>query len=106
MGIATQFAALADDTRCALVDLLRDGPRPVHELARAFSVSRPAISRHLRLLKEAGLVVEHRRGRENFYSLDRRRLKALSAWLELYWGQRIKVLAGPIEPNPQQELDV
>ena len=106
MTISSQFAALGDDTRCALVDLLRDGPRAVHELAGAFAVSRPAISRHLRILLEAGIVVEHRRGRENLYSLDRRKLKALSAWLELYWGHRIKSLAGPDEPSPQPELDL
>ena len=106
MRINEQFAALGDDTRCALVDLLRDDPRPVHELAAAFAVSRPAISRHLRVLKNAGLVLEHRRGRENLYSLDRGRLKTLGAWLELYWGHRIKHLAGPIGPDPQQELDL
>jgi DNA-binding transcriptional ArsR family regulator len=88
MTPALQFSALADDTRCQLIDLLRDGPQPVHELAKAFEISRPAISRHLRLLKDAGLVEEERRGRENVYSLRRQKLKALSAWLELYWSSR------------------
>ena len=64
MTPAIQFAALADETRCALVDLLRERPRPVHELAAAFAISRPAISRHLRVLKEAGLISEERDGRE------------------------------------------
>ena len=95
---ALQFAALSDETRCAIVDLLRDGARPVHELAAQFSVSRPAISRHLKVLKAAGLVREERRGRENVYALDRSMLKALSAWLELYWGARLDTLA--IDPTP------
>ena len=77
-----QFAALADETRCALVDLLRERPRPVYELAAAFPISRPAISRHLRILKQAGLVAEEREGRENVYSLKRHRLRALVTWLD------------------------
>jgi len=96
---ALQFAALSDETRCAIIDLLRDRTRPVHELAAQFSVSRPAISRHLKVLKAAGLVREERRGRENVYALDRSMLKALSAWLELYWGARLDTLA--IDPAPE-----
>ena len=106
MITAEQFAALGDDTRCALIDLLRDGPRPVQDLASAFAVSRPAISRHLGVLRRAGLLLEHRRGRQNLYSIDRTKLRALSAWLELYWGPRIKEATGPSEPSPQLELDL
>ena len=79
---SAQFAALADDTRCALVDLLRERPRPVHELAAAFAISRPAISRHLRVLKDAGLIAEERSGRENVYTLKRHRLRRLVTWLD------------------------
>jgi DNA-binding transcriptional ArsR family regulator len=82
MPPALQFAALADETRCALVELLRERPRPVHELAAAFAISRPAISRHLRVLKDAGLVGEERAGRENVYTLKRHRLRRLVNWLE------------------------
>src|SRR5690349_20493823 len=106
---ALQFSALADETRCRLIDLLREGPRPVHELAAAFRISRPAISRHLRLLKDAGLVEEERRGRENRYALKRQKLKALSAWLELYWSGRmirLKQMAEGEVPKPQMEMDV
>lgn len=69
--------------------LLAERPRPVHELATAFDISRPAVSRHLRLLKEAGLVVEEKQGRENVYSLRRQSLRALSGWLEPYWNERL-----------------
>jgi DNA-binding transcriptional ArsR family regulator len=88
MTPSVQFAALADGTRCALVDLLRERPRAVHELAAAFSISRPAISRHLRVLKDAGLVAEERSGRENVYALKRQRLRVLSTWLEQHWSTR------------------
>ena len=97
---ALQFAALADETRCGLVNLLRDGPRPVHALASAFAISRPAISRHLKVLKAAGLIHEERRGRENVYALDRSALKALSAWLELHWGEQVESLSATGEPSP------
>jgi len=77
-----QFAALADPTRCRVVELLSGKARPVHELAAAFDISRPAISRHLRVLKEAGLVKEEKRGRENVYALQRARLKPMQDWLD------------------------
>ena len=77
-----QFAALGDATRARVVELLSEKARPVHELAAAFDISRPAISRHLRVLKEAGLVKEEKQGRENVYALQRPRLKSLLDWLE------------------------
>ena len=109
MTPAIQFAALADDTRCALVDLLRERPRPVHELAAAFEISRPAVSRHLRVLKDAGLVAEERDGRENVYSLKRQRLRVLSTWLEQHWSSkagRPKDIAEAAAPKAQSELDL
>ena len=75
-----QFAALADATRCRVVELLQERPRPVHELAAAFEISRPAISRHLRVLKDAELVREEKRGRENVYALDAARLAGVGRW--------------------------
>ena len=103
MTPSLQFAALADETRCALVDLLRERPRPVHELAAAFPISRPAISRHLRVLKDAGLIEEERDGRQNVYSLKRQRLRRLSTWLERT-GPGAK--ARPVGQGTQAELDI
>jgi DNA-binding transcriptional ArsR family regulator len=100
-----QFFALADETRCALVDLLRERPRPVHELAAAFPISRPAISRHLRILKEAGLIGEERAGRENVYALKRHRLRQLGIWLEQHPAERSR-RGGPGREQLQAELDV
>jgi len=82
---AALFAALADPIRCRIVELLRDEPLPVHRIARGFPVSRPAISRHLRLLRESGLVSEERRGRENLYRLETARLEDLVRWLARFW---------------------
>lgn len=82
MSPVEQFSALADPTRLRVVELLGSKARPVHELAAAFAISRPAISRHLRVLKEAGLVREERRGRENVYTLQRQRLKPMLDWLQ------------------------
>lgn len=81
MAPFVQFAALADPTRCRMLELLNERARPVHELASAFSISRPAISRHLRVLKEAELVREEKRGRENVYALDIGRLDDIKAWV-------------------------
>lgn len=62
--------------------MLHERSRPVHELAAAFDISRPAISRHLKVLKDAGLVAEEKAGRENVYSLQRSQMKPMQDWLE------------------------
>ncbi|HVM91974.1 MAG TPA: metalloregulator ArsR/SmtB family transcription factor [Terriglobales bacterium] len=78
------FHALADPTRRAVLDLLRTGAQPAGKIAGAFPVSRPAISKHLRQLRGARLVVEHRRGRHRFYQLNPEPLKTVDHWLEHY----------------------
>ena len=85
------FHALADPTRRALLDLLRSAPRTVNELARAFPMSRPAISKHLRILRQAGLVAERRRGRNRFYRLVPEAVEAVADW--------IATLRRPIRPG-------
>jgi DNA-binding transcriptional ArsR family regulator len=78
------FQVLADPTRRAVLDLLRKGIQPAGEIARIFPVSRPAISKHLRLLRRAHLVQERREGRHRLYRLNPEPLKAVDAWLEQY----------------------
>jgi DNA-binding transcriptional ArsR family regulator len=78
------FHALADPTRRAVLDLLRRGSQPAGEIAGAFPVSRPAISKHLRLLRRAHLVREHREGRHRVYRLNPEPLRAVDSWLEQY----------------------
>ena len=102
-----QFSALADPTRCKVIEMLHERPMPVHELTAAFEISRPAISRHLRVLKDARLVKEEKQGRENVYSLQRARLKPMSTWLEKL-GPKPAVKAGPavIAPAPKAQAQV
>ncbi len=83
------FSALADPTRRAILANLQREAAPVHVLAAEFSISRPAVSKHLAVLREAGLVREARRGRENHYALDREAMEAARAWLAMFWRQRL-----------------
>ena len=76
-------------TRRAIVDRLRDGPRPVGELARGLPVSRPAVSQHLKVLKDAGLVTDHPAGRQRLYTLDPRGLAELRGWIEGLWDRAL-----------------
>ena len=78
------FQVLADPTRRAVLDLLRSGTQAAGQIARAFPVSRPAISKHLRLLRRAHLVQERREGRHRLYQLNPEPLKAVDSWLEEY----------------------
>jgi DNA-binding transcriptional ArsR family regulator len=78
------FSALADPTRRAVLDLLRQGSQPAGRIAQAFPVSRPAISKHLRLLRKAHLVQERREGRHRLYRLNPEPLQAVDSWLEQY----------------------
>ncbi|HEX9596823.1 MAG TPA: metalloregulator ArsR/SmtB family transcription factor [Anaerolineales bacterium] len=81
MKFVPTLVALADATRCRIIEILRDGPQPVHALAAEFAISRPAISRHLRVLKQARIISENKIGRENLYSLHPDRLEPVQAWL-------------------------
>lgn len=89
------LAALADPVRRELVALLARGEMPAGELADRFTVSRPAVSRHLRVLREAGLVTSRAEGKRRLYALDPRPLRELDDWLEPYrdlWAQRLDAL--------------
>lgn len=83
---------IADPTRRRILELLRDGEVAAGELADEFSISRPAVSRHLRVLREAGLVGSRVDGQRRVYALDARPLAELDAWLEPYrrlWARRL-----------------
>jgi DNA-binding transcriptional ArsR family regulator len=81
---STVFQAIADPTRRAILDRLRDGGLAVNEIASRFDVSRPAISKHLRVLHQAHLVQEAREGRNRIYRLNPEPLRELDRWLEQY----------------------
>ena len=78
------YRAIADPTRRAILDRLRAGPAPVNALAHDFQQTRPAISKHLRVLREASLVSERRSGRERVYQLQPRPLQQIAGWVEGY----------------------
>jgi DNA-binding transcriptional ArsR family regulator len=81
---ADVFRAIADPTRRAILDRLRAGPAPVNDLAADFDLSRPAVSKHLRVLREARLVTEERVGRERLYQLHPAPLQRVAGWIEGY----------------------
>lgn len=78
------FGAISSPVRRQILDLLVDGERPVNGIANHFAMSRPAISQHLRILLAAGLVAEHRQGRENRYQLVPEKLGAVRNWISRY----------------------
>ena len=80
-----QLEALGDPTRRGIFDLLRRGPLPVGEIARRMPVSRPAVSQHLRVLKEAGLVVDEPAGARRLYAVSPDGLASLRAYVEGFW---------------------
>jgi DNA-binding transcriptional ArsR family regulator len=91
------FDALGDPNRRAIVELLGAGERSVQEIADVLPISRPAVSRHLRLLKRAGLVVEKPLGTRRIYQLHDRGVEAVQAYLERVWGDaaaRFRLMAG------------
>ncbi len=101
------FQALADPTRRAVLDLLRQGSQPAGKIAGAFPVSRPAISKHLRLLRRAHLVREHREGRNRVYQLNPEPLRAVDSWIEHYrrfWSTSLANLKAFVEAEHAREL--
>jgi DNA-binding transcriptional ArsR family regulator len=100
------FQALADPTRRAVLDLLRRGSQPAGQIAQAFPVSRPAISKHLRLLRRAHLVREHREGRHRLYELNPEPLRAVGSWIEQYrtfWSSSLNNLKAFVEAEHARE---
>ena len=100
------FQALADPTRRAVLDMLRRGSQPAGQIARTFPISRPAISRHLRLLRRAHLVQERREGRHRWYYLNPGPLKEVDSWLEHYrvfWQANLTSLKAFVEAEHAHE---
>jgi DNA-binding transcriptional ArsR family regulator len=93
------FGALADPTRRAILASLHESEAPVHALAAQFRMSRPGVSKHLAVLRGAGLVQETRRGRENIYTIQREAMRDARAWLSLFWQGRLAALKALAEDN-------
>jgi DNA-binding transcriptional ArsR family regulator len=96
----TVFRAIADPTRREILSLLRTGERSVGDIASNFRCSRPAISKHLRLLRSAGLVTSHRRGTSSLCGLNAKPLKTVGDWLldyQVFWSESLRQLKSYVE---------
>lgn len=99
----TTYAALAEPHRREILDLLRGGERSVSELVEPLGLTQPGVSKHLRVLREAGLVAARSEGRHRLYVLRPAPLAELDAWLEpyrAYWSDRLDALERHLEENP------
>lgn len=102
MTNALGFAALAEPTRQAIVEHLAARPMAVGELAALLPVSRPAVSQHLKVLKEASLVRDEAQGTRRIYSIDPAGLGPIRAWLDRFWDRALASYAEAAEREEQQ----
>jgi DNA-binding transcriptional ArsR family regulator len=104
MAYAQALSVLADPTRRTVFERLRTGPRAVGVLAAGLPVSRPAVSQHLKALKDAGLVEERSEGARRIYSLRREGLTELRDWLDSFWGDALEAFKKEAE-KPRGETE-
>src|SRR5262249_19802498 len=97
MTYGNALAALADPTRRRVFERLRNGPHAVSEIARSMPVSRPAVSQHLKVLKEAGLVADRPEGTRRVYYIDPQGLGALRKWLDQFWDEALAAFQAEAE---------
>jgi DNA-binding transcriptional ArsR family regulator len=97
------FAALGDPTRRAVFERIAAHPAAVGDLARCLPVSRPAVSQHLRVLKEAGLVRETKQGTRHIYRLDPRGIAAMRDWLDSHWSAALDAFKDFADQQHEQE---
>ena len=96
---STAFAALADPTRRAVFERLEAGPMAVGAIAAGMPVSRPAVSQHLKVLKDAGLVTDEARGAQRVYAIDPAGLGQMRAWLDRFWDRALAAFAAEFEDD-------
>ena len=99
---ADGLTALGDGTRRAIFERLADRPRAVGELARDLPVSRPAVSQHLKVLKDAGLVIDRRVGNRRIYQLDPDGVGALRAYLDQFWNRSLTAFKAAVEQGDEE----
>jgi len=100
---ARVFDALHDTTRRTVLERLRDGPKSVGEIANDLPVSRPAVSQHLKVLKDAGLVNDRSEGTRRIYQIDPKGLGAMRAWLDQFWDSALTAFAAEVERDRKNE---
>src|SRR5256885_8367603 len=96
------LAALGDPTRRAIFERLAERPRAVGELARELPISRPAVSQHLKVLKDAGLVIDRPAGNRRIYQLDPDGVGALRAYLDRFWSQALSAFKTAVERTDEE----
>jgi len=99
------FAAIADPTRRRVLERLSTRPMAVGEIAAGMPVSRPAVSQHLKVLKEAGLVSDRQDGQRRIYAIDPKGLGAMRAWLDQFWDTALEALKAEIERREEGDQD-
>ena len=105
MANAKAWAALADPTRRTVFERLKNGPRSVRELADTLPVTRPAVSQHLKVLKDAGLVSDRAQGRQRVYRIDPQGLGQLRAWLDKFWDVALEAYQAEVERDSDARKD-
>ena len=96
------FPALADPTRRAVFERLRSGGLSVGDVAKGLPVSRPAVSQHLKVLKDAGLVMDEADGTRRIYQIDPAGLGAMRAWLDQFWGNALDAFKAEAERETEE----
>lgn len=99
------LAALGDPTRRTIFERVAARPSPVGELARGLPVSRPAVSQHLKVLKEAGLVCETAQGTRRIYRIDPRGIGAMREWLDAHWAPTLDAFKTFADQTHDQETE-
>jgi DNA-binding transcriptional ArsR family regulator len=102
---AAAIAALADPTRRQVFERLRHGPQPVGVIAQGMAVSRPAVSQHLAVLKNAGLVTDRAKGTRRVYQIDPHGLGAIRAWLDQFWDEALVAFKQEAESKETNETE-
>jgi DNA-binding transcriptional ArsR family regulator len=97
MGYEAAFDILGDPTRRAIVERLRRGPAPVIDIATGLPVSRPAVSKHLKLMRDAGMVRMRTQGTRHLYELDLKSLEQVRSWLDGFWDESLRRLKAQAE---------
>ena len=96
------FRALADPTRRAIINMLAEGDRPIAEIAAAFDMTRPAVAKHLAILREGGVIAVEAKGRERIHRLNPQALKTAADWLsyfDRFWDDRLAKLKKVVEDS-------
>ena len=105
MAYSDALAALADPTRRKVFERLRSGPKAVSAIARGMPVSRPAVSQHLKALKEAGLVADRPEGARRVYFIDPHGLASLRRWLDQFWDEALAAFQAQVEFEAKERKD-